>query len=106
MHRQARSEAAAPLDALTLAAATWLACGIALFGLTPLPWHDATLGWSPVFWMLAAPCVLLVARRAFPSQGHETPRQQGRPIQRRNAQPARRRKGNANRTTRLRRTAA
>lgn len=52
-------------DPLTLAATTWLACGIVLLGLTPLPWHDATLGWSPGFWLLAAPCLLLVARRTF-----------------------------------------
>ncbi|MGH8118508.1 MAG: hypothetical protein ACREPJ_14620 [Rhodanobacteraceae bacterium] len=51
-------------DVLTLAAATWLACGIVLLGLTPLPLHDATLGWSPAFWLLAAPSLLLLARRA------------------------------------------
>ncbi|HEX5354348.1 MAG TPA: hypothetical protein VFW60_09725 [Rhodanobacteraceae bacterium] len=50
-------------DPLTLAAATWLACGIVLLGLTPLPLHDATLGWSPAFWLLVAPSLLLVARR-------------------------------------------
>lgn len=49
-------------DAVTLAAATWLASGIVLLGLTPLPWHDTTLGWSPAFWLLAAPCVLLLVR--------------------------------------------
>ncbi|MBS0383225.1 MAG: hypothetical protein JSR56_12430 [Proteobacteria bacterium] len=49
-------------DAMTLAAATWLASGIVLLGLTPLPLHDATWGWSPAFWLLAAPASLLVAR--------------------------------------------
>src|SRR5574337_921736 len=52
-------------DPLTLAAATWLACGIVLLGLTPLPLHDPILGWSPAFWLLAAPGLLLIARRAF-----------------------------------------
>lgn len=50
-------------DILTLAAGTWLACGIVLLGLTPLPWHDATWGWSPAFWLLAAPTLLLLVRR-------------------------------------------
>src|SRR5574337_1340640 len=51
-------------DPLTLAAATWLACGIVLLGLTPLPLHDANLGWSPAFWLLAAPSLLLLAKVA------------------------------------------
>lgn len=50
-------------DTLTMIAATWLASGCVLLGLTPLPWHDATLGWTPAFWLLAAPCLLLLARR-------------------------------------------
>lgn len=49
-------------DPITLAAATWLACGIVLLGLTPLPLRDATLGWSPAFWGLAAPLVMLLVR--------------------------------------------
>lgn len=49
-------------DPITLAAATWLACGIVLLGLTPLPLRDATLGWSPAFWGLAAPLVVLLVR--------------------------------------------
>ena len=48
-------------DALTLAAATWLAVGLVLLGLTPLPLHDARYGWSPAFWLIAAPLALLVA---------------------------------------------
>jgi hypothetical protein len=52
-----------PSDTLTLVAGTWLASGCVLLGLTPLPWHDATLGWSPAFWLLAAPTMLLLARR-------------------------------------------
>jgi len=63
MRCHAHSESTSPHDVLTLTAATWLACGIVLFGLTPLPWRDATLGWSPAFWLLAAPCLLLAARR-------------------------------------------
>ena len=50
-------------DSLALAAATWLAAGVVLMGLTPLPLRDATLGWTPAFWLLAAPAVLLLARR-------------------------------------------
>ena len=106
MRRHARSESSRSHDALTLAAATWLACGIVLFGLTPLPWHDATLGWSPAFWLLAAQCVLLIARRAFPSQAHESLRHPGRVIQRKDAPATRRRKGNASRAVRTRRAAA
>ena len=49
-------------DPLLLGAATWLACGIVLLGLTPLPLHDAHLGWSFTFWALAAPVVVLLAR--------------------------------------------
>lgn len=55
-------DARAAPDPITLAAATWLACGIVMLGLTPLPLHDATLGWSPAFWLLAAPAVALLAR--------------------------------------------
>jgi hypothetical protein len=100
MYRQVRSDAPTPLDALTLAAATWLACGIVLLGLTPLPWRDATLGWTPAFWLLVAPCVLLVARRAFPSRVDATPRRHGRSIQRRDMPAPRRRGGSAGRTRR------
>ena len=55
-----------PSDTLTLIAATWLASGGVLLCLTPMPWHDATLGWFPAFWLLAAPCLLLVAKRLIP----------------------------------------
>ncbi|HJP98719.1 MAG TPA: hypothetical protein VJ862_09175 [Rhodanobacteraceae bacterium] len=54
---------AAP-DPLTLGTATWLACGIVLLGLTPLPLRDAQLGWSFTFWAVAAPALLLLARYA------------------------------------------
>jgi hypothetical protein len=60
-----RSESPITSDPLTLAAGTWLACGMVLYGLTPLPLHDATLGWSPAFWLLAAPLMLLVAKVAL-----------------------------------------
>jgi hypothetical protein len=106
MQRHARFESARPHDVLTLAAATWLACGVVLFGLTPLPWRDATLGWSPAFWLLVAPCVLLIARRAFPPQVEETPRHHGRSIQRRDVPAPRRRKGIASRAVRTQRALA
>src|SRR5690242_21568657 len=56
------SPALAESDPLTLAAGTWLACGMVFYGLTPVPLHDSTLGWSPAFWLLAAPLLLLVAK--------------------------------------------
>lgn len=92
MHRHIRSESTPSHDALTLAAATWLACGLVLFGLTPLPWRDATFGWSPAFWMVAAPSLLLVARRAFPARAEATPRRELQPVRRANAQAFRHRR--------------
>lgn len=62
MQRQTPRPAEYHLDGLTLAAATWLASGIVLLGLTPLPLHDVDWGWSPAFWLLAAPAILLYAR--------------------------------------------
>lgn len=56
-----RAAPAAP-DAVTLGAGTWLACGIVLLGLTPLPLRDPQLGWSFTFWAVAAPLVVLLAR--------------------------------------------
>jgi hypothetical protein len=53
----------AEYDALTLASTTWLACGLVLLVLTPLPLHTATLGWSPAFWLLLAPALVLCTRR-------------------------------------------
>ncbi|HEX7129498.1 MAG TPA: hypothetical protein VF217_05430 [Rhodanobacteraceae bacterium] len=49
-------------DALTLAAIAWLAAGLVLLGLTPLPLHDPRYGWSLAFWLLVAPVVLLASR--------------------------------------------
>lgn len=49
-------------DVLTLAAATWLAFGVVLFALTPLPLHDPHYGWSLAFWLLAAPGAILITR--------------------------------------------
>jgi hypothetical protein len=49
-------------DALTLAAATWLAIGVVLLGLTPLPLHDQRYGWSLAFWLVAAPGAMLAAK--------------------------------------------
>lgn len=60
------------IDTLTLIAGTWLACGCVLLGLTPLPWHNATFGWAPAFWMLAAPCLLLLARAWWARQAAGT----------------------------------
>ena len=48
-------------DPMLLGAATWLACGVVLLGLTPLPLRDPQLGWSFSFWALAAPLVVLLA---------------------------------------------
>lgn len=52
-------------DALTLAAATWLAAGVVLFGLTPLPLHDPHYGWSLAFWLLCAPGAIIAAKRVI-----------------------------------------
>jgi hypothetical protein len=49
-------------DPLILAAATWLASGLVLLGLTPLPLHDAHLGWTATFWLVLAPTILLGVR--------------------------------------------
>ena len=49
-------------DVLTLAAATWLAAGLVLLFLTPVPAHDTKHGWSIAFWLLAAPAAVLTAR--------------------------------------------
>ena len=65
MRNQPATATAHQPDPLALAIATWLACGIVLLGLTPLPLHDANLGWSPAFWLLVAPGLLLIVRRAF-----------------------------------------
>jgi hypothetical protein len=92
MPRHPESESARPHDALMLAAATWLACGIVLFGLTPLPWRDATLGWSPAFWLLAAPCLLLIARRTFLPDTQAAPRYTARSVKCNNVQALRRHK--------------
>ncbi|WHZ19825.1 MAG: hypothetical protein OJF55_001974 [Rhodanobacteraceae bacterium] len=96
-------------DVLTLAAATWLACGIVLLGLTPLPLHDASLGWSLPFWLLVAPGLLLVARRVFTPGRDASARRKARSIQHVNAPTIRRRKTTTSpgvRTRPTRRTAA
>jgi hypothetical protein len=92
MRHHTRSESTPSHDALTLAAATWLACGLVLFGLTPLPWRDAALGWSPAFWLLAAPCLVLTARQAFVPRTHAVPQCAARSAKRKNVQALRRRK--------------
>lgn len=105
MRRQARPDPIPPHDALTLAAATWLACGVVLFGLTPLPWRDATLGWTPAFWLLAAPCVLLVARYILLPHARQATRTVVRSTQRASVQALRRRKTNPRPNRRARRAA-
>lgn len=57
-----RTLPATSFDPITLALATWLACGAVLLGMTPLPLHSALTGWAPAFWLLAAPALLLLAR--------------------------------------------
>lgn len=52
-------------DVLTLAVATWLAAGVVLLLLTPLPAHDTQTGWSTAFWLLAAPAAMLAIRVAL-----------------------------------------
>lgn len=52
-------------DPLTLAASTWLACGVVLYAFTPLPLRDAALGWSVAFWLLGAPALMLAVRRCM-----------------------------------------
>lgn len=52
-------------DALTLAAGTWLASGFVLLGLTPLPLHNASLGWTATFWLVLAPMITLGVRAWF-----------------------------------------
>lgn len=79
-------------DPLTLIAATWLACGMVLYGLTPLPLRDATLGWSAAFWLLAAPVILLVARRVLLRQPSITTPRKPATLRREHTQ-ARRRNG-------------
>ncbi|HEX5959730.1 MAG TPA: hypothetical protein VFY97_00610 [Rhodanobacteraceae bacterium] len=67
-------------DPMTLAAGTWLAAGLVLYGLTPLPLRDATLGWSAAFWLLGAPALLLLAKRLLVSRRLPVPtRRQARP---------------------------
>lgn len=92
MRRHTTPESTRLYDGLTLATATWLACGIVLFGLTPLPWRDAALGWSPVFWLVVAPCIVLIARQAFLPRTQTAPQRIARFAKHQNAQVLRRRK--------------
>lgn len=85
-------------DPLILAAATWLACGMVLYGFSPLPLHDATLGWSAAFWLLAAPALVLLLRwlaAGFGRRGHRRDTAAGRwrsGFQRHHRRPAIRRR--------------
>lgn len=42
-------------------AALWLALGCLLLATTLVPAHTALLGWTPAFWLLAAPLLVLLA---------------------------------------------
>jgi len=43
------------------ATALWLLAGSALLLSTLVPWHTAWLGWTPAFWLLGAPLMVLLA---------------------------------------------
>ena len=43
------------------AAVLWLLAGSALLLSTLVPWHTAWLGWTPAFWLLGAPLMVLLA---------------------------------------------
>lgn len=42
-------------------AGCWLLAGSALLLTTLVPAHTAMLGWTPIFWLLAAPLLVLLA---------------------------------------------
>ncbi|MGH8160354.1 MAG: hypothetical protein ACREPQ_19750 [Rhodanobacter sp.] len=42
-------------------AALWLLCGSALVLTTVVPMHTALLGWTPAFWLIGAPMIVLLA---------------------------------------------
>lgn len=91
MHRRTAPSPTSQPDILSLAAATWLACGIVLLGLTPLPLRDANLGWSPAFWLLAAPLLLLIAKRLLiPRRSPVPARRQSQPPRHSSVQAKRR----------------
>lgn len=46
-----------------LIAMAWLVAGALLLLLTPLSGHSDSLGWTPAFWLLAAPTSVLLAMR-------------------------------------------
>ena len=46
---------------LLTAAAWWLCTGGFLLITTVVPAHTALLGWTPTFWLLAAPLIVLLA---------------------------------------------
>ena len=54
---------------LLAAALLWLAGGIVLMLTTLVPMHSRLLGWSPAFWLIGAPLiVLLVLEPSLPRQ--------------------------------------
>ena len=46
---------------LFAATALWLLAGCLALVTTLIPLHTALLGWTPVFWLLAAPLIVLLA---------------------------------------------
>lgn len=77
-------------DALTLGAGTWLAIGLVLLVLTPLPLHVARYGWSLAFWLIGAPVVILVALAVMRCPDHSLTPVRLRSMRRRNSRITRR----------------
>lgn len=46
---------------LLASAAVWLCVGSFLLLTTLVPLHTSALGWTPTFWLLAAPLIVLLA---------------------------------------------
>ncbi len=59
MRTQPRPNTASPR--LLGATALWLLAGAALLLTTALPLHTDLLGWTPAFWLLGAPLIMLLA---------------------------------------------
>lgn len=60
-------------QALAALSLLWLLFGSFVLALTPVPAHTASLGWSPLFWLLVAPLCVLAGLRVRRS-GERTPR--------------------------------
>lgn len=58
-------------------ALSWLLAGSALLLTTLVPAHTAVLGWTPMFWLFAAPLLMLLAlapRRPRPARSRRDAR--------------------------------